>query len=44
MESLLEPVELNRETTQTLDEIRSGTEKVGKREGLHPQPLDSWTL
>ena len=26
MESLLEPVELNRETTQALDEIRSGAE------------------
>ncbi len=26
MESLLEPVELNRETTQTLDEIRSGAD------------------
>ena len=28
MESLLEPVELNRETTQTLDEIRSGAENA----------------
>ena len=28
MESLLEPVELNRETTQTLDQIRSGAENV----------------
>ncbi len=28
MESLLEPVELNRDTTQTLDEIRSGAENV----------------
>ena len=28
MESLLEPVELNRETTQALDEIRSGAENA----------------
>jgi hypothetical protein len=28
MESLLEPVELNRETTQTLDEIRSGADNA----------------
>jgi len=28
MESLLEPVELNRETAQTLDEIRSGAENA----------------
>ena len=28
MESLFEPVELNRETTQMLDQIRSGAENV----------------
>jgi hypothetical protein len=28
MESLLDPVELNRETTQALDEIRSGVDNA----------------
>jgi hypothetical protein len=44
MESLLKPVGLNRETPRALDETRSGTENVGKYEGLHPQPLDSRKL